>query len=88
MCQVIKYVDVGVVLRVDFQMIKEFEENNPRSVQRVRKEIIQSWLDSSPLVLHHIHGPVRLRRYMLTISHILQSTSYFYNRQLFSISYQ
>ena len=42
-----KYVDVGLALGVDFNRIKEFEVNYPRDVQRVWKEILQSWLNSS-----------------------------------------
>jgi len=44
-----QYVDMGLILEVDFKKINEFEENNPKNVKRVWKEILQSWLDSSSL---------------------------------------
>ena len=43
---VAKYTDVGLALGVDLKQIQIFEANN-KDVERVWKEILQHWLDSS-----------------------------------------
>ncbi len=42
-----KHEDVGLALGVEFEQIKEFEANHPRNINRVWKEIISCWLNSS-----------------------------------------
>ena len=44
---VARYTDVGLALGVNLKQIQVFEANNNRDVERVWKEILQYWLDSS-----------------------------------------
>ncbi len=39
--------DVGLALGVELEQIKVFEANHPRNINRVWKEIISCWLNSS-----------------------------------------